>query len=113
MLTPSWCAQLLAVCVNEASSSVMAGRSFSNICMADIKCQHCSHAAEVQLIGCFSWAQGNKAVQDAGGFFDLLLTEAANMANTAPAMFDPLTAMGTRVASICLLIKCPFCSAAL
>ena len=67
--------------------------------------------AEGQLIGRYSWAQGNKAVQDAGGFFDLILTEAANMANSVPEMFDPLAAIGMLVASICLLSKCFSCSA--
>ena len=37
-------------------------------------------------------------MQDAGGFFDLILTEAANMANTVPEMFDPLAAIGMPVA---------------
>ena len=52
-------------------------------------------------------------MQDAGGFFDLILTEAANMANSVPEMFDPLAAIGMPVASSCLPVKCPFSSAAL
>ena len=43
-------------------------------------------------------------MQDAGGFFDLILTEAANMANSVPEMFDPLAAIGMHVASACLLV---------
>ena len=52
-------------------------------------------------------------MQDAGGFFDLILTEAANMANSVPEMFDPLAAIGMPVASSRLPVKCPFSSAAL
>ena len=67
--------------------------------MVSIERQDCGPTAEVQFIGCCAWAQGNKAVQDAGGFFDLILTEAANMANSVPEMFDPLAAIGMHVAS--------------
>ena len=52
-------------------------------------------------------------MQDAGGFFDLILTEAANMANSVPEMIDPLAAIGMPVASSCLPVQCPFSSAAL
>ena len=84
--------------MNEALSVVMEGRSLSKVCIICIKRQDYRPTAEVQWIKCTSWAQGNKAVQDAGGFFDLILTEAANMANTVPEMFDPLAAIGMPVA---------------
>ena len=80
--------------MNKALSSVLEGRSSSKVCLIYIKRQDYRPTAEGPQIECYPWAQGNKAVQDAGGFFDLILTEAANMANTVPEMFDPLAAIG-------------------